>query len=342
MTVWEHKEFSEHERVTFMRDESSGLLGIHAIHRLINGRSGGGIRFYPYPTTDAALTDVLRLSRAMTFKMILAGVPMGGAKMVIIGNPSQDKSPQLLETLGHFIDGFQGAYSAGPDVGTTGKDMAALSKITQYVAGTGEGSTAVPTAYGVFRGIKACVKHLLGRDDLNGLTVAVQGIGGVGERLSQHLHQAGANLIMADINETAVARIAQETDAQIVSTDEILFQKADILAPCALGGIINDDTIPKIQAKIICGGANNQMAEPRHNQILHQNGVLFAPDYVVNAGGVVSGTAEVGIIPQNEMQIRLDAIYDTTLKIFKLAEESSILPEEAAVALAEQRLKELI
>ena len=346
MTVWENNEFSNHERVTFYQDEKSGLVAINAIHRLINGRCGGGIRFYPYASTEAALTDVLRLSRAMTYKMVLAGAPMGGGKTVIIGNPQRDKTPELLNALAQFINSFNGQYTAGPDVGTTGEDMALMSKVSSYVAGAGEGSTAVPTAYGVFRGIQACVKYLYDREDLTGLTVAIQGVGGVGERLCHHLKEAGAELIIADVNETAVAQVAQETGAKVVSTDVILYQDAEILAPCALGAILNDMTIPKIKAKIICGGANNQMADPRHNQMVKEYGILFAPDYVVNAGGVILGTTEVGLIPQESYQARLDAIHDTTLQILQMAEESegtgnNRTPHEAAVSLAEQRLAEL-
>lgn len=338
MTVWENPEFDNHERVTFYQEPESGLVAIHAIHRLLNGRCGGGIRFYPYANSDLALTDVLRLSRAMSYKMVLAGIGLGGGKMVVMGNPTSEKTDEKIAALGRFIDSFDGSYVAGPDVGTTSEDMVKLFEVTPYVAGHSGGSTAVPTAYGVFKGMQAAVKYQHGRQSLDGVSVAVQGVGGVGELLCHHLHKAGAQLWVADLDETAVQRVAQATDATIVPPDKILYQPVDILAPCALGGILNDETIPHIQANIICGGANNQMAAERHNEQVQARGILFAPDYVVNAGGAIGGTTELGILDQDKTAQRLDGIYDTTLQIFNLAEANQQTPNEAAIVLANQRI----
>ncbi|MEM7115293.1 MAG: amino acid dehydrogenase [Chloroflexota bacterium] len=338
MSVWEHEEFRGHERVTFFRDEATGLVTINAMHRLINGRCGGGIRFYSYASSDAALTDVLRLSRAMTYKSVLAGIAFGGGKSVIIGDPAVDKTKPLLHAMGRFIDSFQGEYVAGPDVGTTAEDMATIFETTPYVAGHRDGNTSLPTAYGVFRGLQAAVKFKLGRDDLSGLTVAVQGVGGVGAQLCRHLHEAEARLIVADVDEVAVAHIVAETGATAVAPDEILFVECDALAPCALGGILHEGTIGKLKTAVICGGANNQLAEPRHGDLLKECDILFAPDYVVNSGGLIHGVTEVGMLTPEQYEAKLDGIFETALHIFTLADEQDLSPEQAAEAVAEEKL----
>lgn len=338
MSIFEHAEYSGHECVTFFRDEATGLVAINAMHRLINGRCGGGIRYYPYASSEAALTDVLRLSRAMTYKSILAGIAFGGGKSVIIGNPATDKTKGLLHAMGRFIDGFQGQYVAGPDVGTTAEDMATIFEVTPYAAGHRQGNTSVPTALGVFRGLQAAVLFKLGKEDLTGLTVAVQGVGGVGAQLCRHLHQAGAKLIVADVDETAVSSIMAETGATSVPVAEILFVEADVVAPCALGGILNDETVGRLKTAVICGGANNQLAEPRHSDILKQRGILFAPDYVVNSGGLIHGVTEVGMLTAEQYEAKLDGIYDTTLSVFELAAAQNVAPEDAAERFAEEKL----
>jgi leucine dehydrogenase len=342
MSVFEHPEYAGHERVTFFRDHRVGLRAITAIHCLRGGRSGGGIRFYPYQTSADALTDVLRLSRAMSYKMVLTGLPLGGGKTVVIGDPARDKTPALLHALAQCIHGLGGQYLCAPDVGTTSADMAVIREVTPYVTGLpGDGgNTAIPTARGVFRGIEAAVRFRLGRDSLSGLTIAVQGVGAVGSRLCQHLHEAGAQLILADANRAAADSIAAELGARVVGTDEILFVEADVVAPCALGAILDDDSIPRIKGGIVCGGANNQLAEPRHGLLLHERGILFAPDYVVNAGGTLGGAAQAGLLTPEQFESKLAQIYDTALRIFEIAATQHIPPDAAAQSLAEALLKQ--
>ena len=340
MSVFEHPEYAGHERVVFWHDHGTGLRAITAIHCVRGGLSGGGIRFYPYQTSAHALTDVLRLSRAMSYKMALTGLPLGGGKTVVIGDPAVDKTPALLHALARCIHSLGGQYICAPDVGTTSADMAVIREVTPYVTGLpgGGGNTAIPTARGVFRGIEAAVRFRLGRDSLRGLTIAVQGVGAVGSLLCRHLHGAGAQLIVADTDRAAADAMAAELGARVVATDEILFVDADVVAPCALGAILDDDSIPRIRAGIVCGGANNQLKEPRHGQALHERGILFAPDYVVNSGGTLGGTAQAGLLPAEQLESRIAGIYDTALRIFELAAARHVPPDAAAQSLAEEVL----
>jgi leucine dehydrogenase len=342
MSVFEHPEYAGHERVTFWHDHGVGLRAITAIHCLRGGRSGGGIRFYPYQTSADALTDVLRLSRAMSYKMALTGLPLGGGKTVVIGDPAKEKTPALLHALAQGVHSLGGQYLCAPDVGTTSADMAVIREVTPYVTGLpGDGgNTAIPTARGVFRGIEAAVRFRLGRDTLSGLTIAVQGVGAVGSRLCQHLHEAGAQLILADADRAAADRIAAALGGRVVGTDEILFVEADVVAPCALGAILNDDSIPRIRAGIVCGGANNQLAEPRHGLLLHERGILFAPDYVVNCGGTLGGAAQAGLLTPEQFESRIAGIYDTTLRVFEIAATQQVPPDAAAQSLAEALLEQ--
>ena len=341
-SVFEHGEYHGHPQVMFFSDAASGLRAIIAIHRLRGGRSGGGIRFYPYASGAAALTDVLRLSRAMTYKMVLCEVPVGGGKSVILGDPKTEKSPELLRAFGKIVDGLDGRYICAPDVGTNAHDMAVIREQTEFVTGLpgSGGNTAIPTARGVFEGIRAAVHFKYARNDLKGMRVAVQGVGGVGSRLCAHLRDAGAELVVSDVDEAALKRVGGETGAEAVDPVEILFADVDILAPCALGAVLNDQTIPKLRASIVCGGANNQLAEARHAVMLKDRGILFAPDYVVNGGGVLGGAAQVGLITKAQMEAKLRGIGETAMRIFRTAEERGVSTEEAASSLAEEKLLE--
>ena len=315
--VFDHPEFDGHQQVTFVSDGATGLKALVAIHHLRGPSAGGGVRFRPYDSIDAALTDVLRLSRAMTFKMVLAGLPMGGAKSVVIGDPAIDKTPELLLAFGRYVASLDGRYTAGPDVGTNADDMEILAGVTEHVAGraSGAGSTAPPTAIGVFNGIWATAAAAYGGDTLEGRRVAVQGAGGVGSHLVGHLVEAGAEVVVADVDPSAAEAVADRHRATVAAADEILSADVDILSPNAVGGILNADTIPTIRATAICGGANNQLAHTSDGATLTERGILWAPDYVVSAGGAIAGSWEVGHITEAERDTMLDAIFSTTLDI---------------------------
>lgn len=342
MSVFDHIEFDDHLRVTFVADPDTGLRAINAVHRLVGGRSGGGIRFRPYADDAEALTDVLRLSRAMTYKMVLAGLPVGGAKSVIIGDPAQLKTPELLAAYGRFIESQQGSYVGGPDVGTNADDMTELAKSTRFVTGRSDqsGTTALPTAIGCFTGIKATVNAAFGRDDLSGLRVAVQGAGGVGGELIKMLIEAGASVLAADIDQSALDA-AQVNGATIVDPCDILSADVDILSPNAMGAVLTSDSIPTIQAKAICGCANNQLARPDCADLLKKRGILWAPDYVVSAGGAIDGSKDAGIITPAERDERLSGIGATLAEIFKRAETDDQTTDAAAQSLARARLSEM-
>ncbi len=341
--MFDHPEFDGHQQVTFVSDVTSGLQAIVAIHHLRGSSAGGGVRFRPYESIDAALTDVLRLSRAMTYKMVLAGLPMGGAKSVIIGDPDVDKTPALLKTFGRYIASLDGRYTAGPDVGTNADDMEILAEETDHVAGrsSGAGGTAPPTAVGVFNGIRGTVAAAFGGETLEGRRVAVQGAGGVGSHLVGHLVEAGAEVVVADMDRAAAEAVAERHGATVVDADDILSVDVDILSPNAVGGILNADTIPTIRATAICGGANNQLARTADGVTLAERGILWAPDYVVSAGGAIAGTWELGYITAAECEAKLDAIFSTTLDLLTEAitrqrPTDSVAGERVRALLAEE------
>ncbi len=345
MSVFDLPDFDDHARVCFFNDGPSGLRAIIAIHRLRGGVSGGGIRMWPYGSDGEALTDALRLSRAMSYKFALAGIPYGGAKSVIIGDSRVDKSDALLTAFGRAIDSLGGACLCGPDVGTSAGDMTVIARETEYVRGREglSGDTSPATAYGIWQALRAAVRHRLGKDDLAGLTVAVQGLGAVGGKLCRHLVEAGARLIVADIDDDAVARTVRELGAEgaeaaeVVDAADILFAEADILAPCALGAVFDDATIPRLKAGIVCGGANNQLAEERHGAALDEAGVLYVPDFVANAGGTIHAVREDPENPDFDEDAAMAAvagIYDTCAEIFSRAEGEGVPTSVAADRLA--------
>src|SRR4029079_30999 len=292
--MFDHPSFDHHERVTFAHDTATGLQAIIAVHSTIRGPGAGGCRFWHYPSSADALTDALRLSRGMSYKNAMAGLPLGGGKAVVMVERGQSKSPRLLEASGRVVDSLEGRYITAEDVGATVSDMEVVATQTPYVSGLprtavdADGNPAPKTALGVYLGIKAAVQFQLGRSSLRGLTVAVQGLGGVGYQLCGLLAAEGASLRVADIRPETVQRACREFSALASLPNEILFERVDVLSPCALGAVFDSNTIPRVQATIIAGAANNQLATAADGARLHAAGVLYAPDYVINAGGIIS------------------------------------------------------
>jgi leucine dehydrogenase len=338
--IFDHPEFDHHERVCHVEDARSGLRAIIAIHRGRGGRAAGGVRFRPYPSEADALTDVLRLSKAMTYKNVLADLPLGGAKSVIIGDPDLGKTPELLRAFGRAVDGFGGAYMCGPDIGTTADDMDIVAEETLHVGATNRqmGSSGPPTALGVFRGIQALAKHALGSADLDGVRIAIQGAGAVGSDLAVRLAEARARVTIADTSEAAIDAVQQRAAIDVVTPDKILFLKADILAPCALGGILSAATIPWLRVRGICGGANNQLATEADAERLREREIALVPDFVASAGGVIAGTAAAGLYPKEQMRAKLLGIYGRVLAILKAADAENRTPHEVAYRMAAELL----
>ncbi len=341
--VFGSADFDDHERVIFIRDADSGLKAIIAIHSTALGPAAGGCRIYPYEDEAAALTDVLRLSKGMTFKNAMAGLPLGGGKTVVIADPQKDKTPAMLRALGRAIEQLGGLYTTGEDVGSSAEDMAEIRKETRHALGLpvsagGSGDPSPSTALGCFEGICAAVRHKWGRDDLDGLRVAVQGLGHVGYRLAAMLAKAGAKLIVTDMREEAAARAVAEFGAEAVAPDAIYEAEADIFVPCALGAVINDETLPRLRAGIVAGAANNQLAAPAHGAALRERGILYAPDYVINAGGVIQLAGELTGETAEAVEVRVRAIGATLSAVFEAADTQDIPTSEAADRLAVQRI----
>ena len=330
-----------HEQVLIARDDAIGYHGIIAVHSTVLGPAVGGTRFWNYESEEDALTDVLRLSQGMTYKTALAGLPLGGGKSIIIGNSATHNRTALLRAHGRFVEALKGRYITAEDVGTSPADMEIMRLETQYVAGLigRSGDPSPYTAYGVFRAIQAANNFLWRTIELSGLTVAIQGCGNVGYNLASLLHEAGARLIVTDVNSDNLSRVVNEFGADTVAPDEIFSVPADVFAPCALGGVINDETIPQLKVQIVAGAANNQLLEERHGTRLRDRSILYAPDYVANAGGVLNGCIEVlGWKPEVAYR-KVSEIYDTVSRIFQSAEEQGITTNAAADALAEERLR---
>ena len=338
--IFDHPEFDHHERVCHVSDARTGLAAIVAIHRGRGGMAAGGVRFRPYASAADALVDVLRLSRAMTYKNVLAELPLGGAKSVIIGDPGRDKTPALLRAFGRVVESFGGAYMCGPDIGTTAADMDSIAEETDHVGATTKqmGSSGPPTALGVFRGIRAVAEHVLGSADLAGVHVAVQGAGAVGSDLAVHLVDAGARVTIADVNVDAVRAVQARTTVEVVPPDGILYVEADILSPCALGAVLSHETIPGLRVLGICGGANNQLATEADGERLRARGIALVPDFVASAGGVIAGTAAAGLYPSDQMQAKLDGIYDRSLDILRAADAEGLTPHAVAYRMAAELL----
>jgi leucine dehydrogenase len=341
MEIIEKVTNTDHERVLFARDAESDYRGIIAIHSTALGPAVGGTRFWNYATEEEALTDALRLSRGMTYKTALLGLPFGGGKSIIIGDNKTPDREALFRAHGRFVDTLRGRYITAEDVGTSPADMEIVRLETRHVAGLSglSGDPSPYTARGVFRAMQAATKFLWNTDDLAGVTVAVQGCGHVGYHLAKMLHTTGAKLVVTDVDDRSVTRVREEFDAEIVQPNEIFSVRADIFAPCALGGVINDETIPELKAQIIAGAANNQLLDERHGEMLGERNILYAPDYVANAGGVLNGCVELLGWNSELASRKVDEIYDTIWTIFEAARAQAIAPNHAADRLAEERLR---
>ncbi len=346
MGVFSSVESMGHEQVAFCHDGETGLKAIIAVHDTTLGPALGGCRFWNYGSEEEAIFDVLRLSKGMTYKAAVAGLPLGGGKSVILGDPKKLKSEKFFRTFGRFVDSLNGRYITAEDVNIKVEDMNAVAKETNYVSGitTREGGSGDPspvTALGVFSALKASVKFKLEKDSLAGLTVAVQGTGAVGRHLCQYLHEEGASLVVADINKDSIDFVCKEYGARSVGVDEIFAVDCDVFAPCALGAIINDSTIPQLKAPIVCGGANNQLLdEHKHGLALQEKGILYAPDYVANAGGLINVCYELKGYNADEAKGKARHIYDTMLEIYKEAEKEAIPTFKASDNIAEKRINE--
>ncbi|GGK95401.1 Glu/Leu/Phe/Val family dehydrogenase [Mangrovihabitans endophyticus] len=350
MGVFDHSDGSEaaHEQVVFCQDRHTGLRAIIGIYSTALGPALGGTRFYPYATEEDALSDVLRLSRAMAYKNALAGLDLGGGKAVIWGDPARLKSEALLRAYGRFIQSLNGRYYTACDVGTYVPDMDLVARETRFVTGRspehgGAGDSSLLTAWGVFQGMRAAAEHAWGNPTLAGRRVGIAGLGKVGKYLAGHLIEDGARLVATDVSEAARdwARHAHPEIELVADTDALITADLDVYAPCALGGALDDDTVSALRARIVCGGANNQLAHPGVEKLLEERGILYAPDYVVNAGGVIQVADEIEGFNFDRAKLRATGIFDTTRRILELAAQESVPPAAAADRLAERRMSEV-
>jgi leucine dehydrogenase len=329
-----------HEQLVLCQDSSSGYRGIIAIHSTVLGPALGGTRFWNYASDEEAIVDALRLARGMTYKNAVAGLNLGGGKSVIIGNNKTTDRELLFRAHGRFVESLGGRYITAEDVGTSTADMDFVHMETDYVTGLAgrSGDPSPVTAHGVFRAIQAAAKARWGTDDVSTHSVAVQGCGHVGYYLAKELHESGAKLIVSDIDPERVKRVVNEFGAKAVSPEEIYGVQAEVFAPCALGAVINDSTIPKLKVEIVAGAANNQLHEERHGEELDERDILYAPDYVANAGGVINVYSELAGWTSARSFRKADEIYDTVLRVFAIAREERVPTYLAADRLAEQRI----
>jgi leucine dehydrogenase len=346
MEIFKYLEQYDYEQVVFCQDKQSGLKAIIAIHDTTLGPALGGTRMWTYASEEAAIEDALRLAKGMTYKNAAAGLNLGGGKTVIIGDPRKDKNEEMFRAFGRYIQGLNGRYITAEDVGTTVADMDLIHEETDYVTGISPafGSSGNPspvTAYGVYRGMKAAAKEAFGADSLEGKTIAVQGVGNVAYNLCRHLHEEGAQLIVTDINKEAVQRAVEEFGAKAVEPDEIYSVDCDIYAPCALGAVINDETIPQIKAKVIAGAANNQLKDTKHGDIIHEMGIVYAPDYVINAGGVINVADELYGYNAERAMKKVETIYNNIEKVIEIAKRDEIPTYKAADRMAEERIERM-
>ena len=341
MKLFDTLETLGHEQVVCCYDKASGYRGIIAIHDTTLGPALGGTRFWSYANDDEAMTDALRLSRGMSYKNAVAGLNLGGGKAVIMGDNRTATREMIFRAHGRFVESLGGRYVTAEDVGTSTGDMDYVHMETDYVAGlaTKSGDPSPVTARGVFRSIQASAQARWGSSDLNGKTVTIQGCGNVGTYLAKELHAVGAKLIVSDIRADKIKAVVDATGAKVVDGNEIYSAKADIFAPCALGAIINDETIPMLKVEIVCGGANNVLLEARkHGEALESRGIMYAPDFVANAGGVINVYSELAGWTRERALHKADEIFDTILGVYKIAKEQSIPTFEAADKLAEARI----
>ncbi len=344
MSVFTHAQFDNHEQVLFCRDDSVGLKGIIAIHSTTLGSAAGGCRMHAYESEDVALADVLRLSKGMSYKNAMANLPLGGGKCVIIADPSTPDKANLLRAFSKHVQSLGGRYWTAIDVGVGPADADILAESCDYVFARASEypdgfNPSLFTALGGFMGIRAAARHVWGREDLDGMTVAVQGCGATGRDLCRQLYNAGAELIVADVNDAATAFVAETYGARIAAPADIHAAEADIFAPCALGAVLNDQTIPQIRAKAISGLANNQLTASRHGRALMDRGITYVPDYVVNAGGVMGAAALIYSHPTiAESQQKIRGLYDTIVDILDRAKAAGAPPSDVADQMAREKL----
>lgn len=336
----------EHEEIVYCHDKDCGLKAIIAVHNTTLGPALGGTRMWPYKNEEEALIDVLRLSRGMTYKASAAGLNLGGGKAVIIGDPKKDKTEAMFRTFGAYVNSLNGKYITAEDVGTTVHDMAYIFMETPYVTGIpvsfgGSGDPSPFTAHGVLMGIKASVKEKLKTDSLKGLRVAVQGLGNVGFHLVEYLVKEGAQVVVADIDKDKVQKTCAQFHTTSVDPDSIVTTECDVFAPCALGAVINDNTISKLKCKIVAGGANNQLAEQRHGDNLMELGILYAPDYVINAGGLMNVFVELEGYSRERAFEKTTQVYDNLMQVYAISRNEKIATYRAADRLAEKRIKSI-
>ncbi len=347
MSVFEHRDFDGHEQVVFCHEPETGLRAIIAVHNTNRGPALGGVRMYPYASDEEALRDVLRLSRGMTYKSALAGLALGGGKSVIIGDPQTDKSRELMLAMGQAVERLGGRYIAAEDSGTGVADLQVMREVTSHVAGIADKPTASgglrsgdpspATAYGVFVGIRAAVAHALGRDDLKGVRVALQGVGSVGFKLARRLVDAGDVLWVADRDEARARLVADELGAEVVASDDILGLDVDVFSPCAMGAVIDDRTLPRLRARIVAGAANNQLESDSHADRLAERGILYAPDYVINAGGVIDVASELAGFDVQAVNRQVEEVGATLREIFARAARERRNTREIADEVARER-----
>ncbi len=346
MAIFEHPAFDNHEHVAFCHDSKSGLKAIIAVHNTNLGPTLGGCRMWPYSSSDEALNDVLRLSRGMTYKSAMANLPQGGGKSVIIGDPRRDITPALMHAMGDFVQSLGGKYVTAEDSGISPQSLKLMAERSEFVAGIGarysyhggeaDGNPSPATAYGTYVGIKASVKHRLG-SDLQGLTVAIQGLGHVGYRLAELLHKDGAKLIVTDIYPDNLEKAQQLLGAEVVAPADIYAVSADVFAPCAFGSVINDTTLDQLKVSVIAGAANNQLAHESHGAILSQRDILYAPDYVINAGGVIDIYHQNQQSSNEALRAHIEQIGQTLNDIYLRAEQSGDATNIVANLMAEER-----
>lgn len=345
MGIFEEMEKNGHEQVIFFQHKRTHLKGIIAIHDTTAGPALGGCRMRPYENEDEMLFDVLRLSRGMTYKCAIADVDNGGGKCVLLGDPAKDKTPEMFRALGRFVGGLGGRFYTGTDVGTYPQDFVYAKRESDYIVGVpeeygGSGDSSIPTALGVMQGIRATAKKLWDRDDLRGLSFAIQGLGKVGGKVAKALADEGAHLIVTDVVEDNVRRLlTQVPNARVVHAEEIFAVECDMFVPCALGAILNDTTIPRLRCKAIVGSANNQLLDDeKHGRLLNEMGILYAPDYLVNAGGLIQVADELHGANKERVLAKTTSIYDILLRIYAIAEERHIPTSIAANHFVEERL----
>jgi leucine dehydrogenase len=336
----------EYEEVVFFHDPPTGLRAIVAIHSTSLGPALGGTRFYPYESDQEALKDALRLARGMTYKAAAAGLDLGGGKAVVIGDPRRIKSEELLRAYGRFIDTLGGRYVTAADIGTTGEDMDVIRRETRYVTGVapelgGSGDPSPVTAWGVLLGLQACAEEAWQEHTLAGRRVAVQGVGKVGYHLVKHLVEAGARVVVSDVDVDAVGRAVSDFGVETVEPEKIHAQECDIFAPCAMGGVIRDDTIPELKCSVVAGSANNQLERPEHGEALGRAGITYAPDYVISAGGLINVADELLGYNPERAKSGVESIYRTLRQIFHIARDRHISTAAAADAFAEERINKI-